>query len=165
MAWDLCAPARCGRDRKGRRPSRRTCGGRFRGPRRRIYQHVATATATAAFGTITDALVAELRAVIADLRQHRDHWREQAQRLALPKPPEPKPADELVAADKAAMVAAVGGLREKGRRLGSMPTPSQAWGWRGKSSSLGTQLFAIKQPNRKAEKGARRALFRCRPQE
>ena len=38
----------------------------------------------------TDALVAELRAVIADLRHDRDHWREQAQRLALPKPPEPK---------------------------------------------------------------------------
>jgi excisionase family DNA binding protein len=36
----------------------------------------------------TDALVAELRGVIADLRQDRDHWREQAQRLALlaPKP-------------------------------------------------------------------------------
>jgi excisionase family DNA binding protein len=34
------------------------------------------------------ALVAELRAVIADLRQDRDHWREQAQRLALPKPAE-----------------------------------------------------------------------------
>ena len=31
-----------------------------------------------------DALVAELRAVIADLRQDRDQWREQAQRLALP---------------------------------------------------------------------------------
>jgi hypothetical protein len=31
----------------------------------------------------TDALVAELRAVIADLRQDRDQWREQAQRLAL----------------------------------------------------------------------------------
>ena len=31
----------------------------------------------------TDALVAELRAVIADLRQDRDHWREQAQRLVL----------------------------------------------------------------------------------
>ena len=39
----------------------------------------------------TDALVAELRAVIADLRQDRDHWREQAQRLALPKPPDPAP--------------------------------------------------------------------------
>jgi len=46
----------------------------------------------------TDALVAELRAVIADLRQDRDHWREQAQRLALPKPPEPKPLDALAAA-------------------------------------------------------------------
>jgi hypothetical protein len=38
----------------------------------------------------TDALVAELRGVIADLRQDRDHWREQAQRLALPKPAEAK---------------------------------------------------------------------------
>lgn len=33
-----------------------------------------------------DALVAELRAVIADLRADRDHWRDQAQRLALPAP-------------------------------------------------------------------------------
>jgi hypothetical protein len=33
-----------------------------------------------------DALVAELRAVIADLRSDRDAWREQAQRLALPAP-------------------------------------------------------------------------------
>jgi excisionase family DNA binding protein len=40
----------------------------------------------------TDALVAELRAVIADLRQDRDQWREQAQRLALPSMPEHKPA-------------------------------------------------------------------------
>jgi len=48
-----------------------------------------------AVAAATDALVAELRAVIADLRQDRDHWREQAQRLALPKPPEPKPADTL----------------------------------------------------------------------
>jgi hypothetical protein len=32
----------------------------------------------------TDTLVAELRAVITDLRQDRDAWREQAQRLALP---------------------------------------------------------------------------------
>jgi len=39
----------------------------------------------------TDALVAELRAVIADLRQDRDHWREQAQRLALPAP---KPGEQ-----------------------------------------------------------------------
>jgi excisionase family DNA binding protein len=42
----------------------------------------------------TDALVAELRGVITDLRQDRDHWREQAQRLALlaPKPVEHPPA-------------------------------------------------------------------------
>ena len=42
----------------------------------------------------TDALVAELRGLIADLRQDRDHWREQAQRLALlaPKPVERPPA-------------------------------------------------------------------------
>ena len=41
----------------------------------------------------TDALVAELRAVIADLRQDRDQWREQAQRLALPAP---RPAEPPV---------------------------------------------------------------------
>ena len=42
----------------------------------------------------TDALVSELRSVIADSRQDRDHWREQAQRLALlaPKPVEHPPA-------------------------------------------------------------------------
>ena len=34
----------------------------------------------------TDALVAQLHRVIDDLRQDRDQWREQAQRLALPKP-------------------------------------------------------------------------------
>jgi hypothetical protein len=38
----------------------------------------------------TDALVAELRSVIADLRQDRDAWREQAQRLALPSPGAPQ---------------------------------------------------------------------------
>lgn len=32
---------------------------------------------------VADALVAELRAVIADLRSDRDHWRTQAQQLAL----------------------------------------------------------------------------------
>jgi hypothetical protein len=37
----------------------------------------------------TDALVAELRGVIADLRADRDAWREQAQRLALPAPRRP----------------------------------------------------------------------------
>jgi hypothetical protein len=37
-----------------------------------------------------DALVAELRGVIADLRADRDHWRDhQAQRLALPAPRRP----------------------------------------------------------------------------
>jgi hypothetical protein len=40
----------------------------------------------------TDALVAELRTVIADLRADRDAWRNQAQRFALPKPePELEP--------------------------------------------------------------------------
>jgi hypothetical protein len=34
----------------------------------------------------SDVLVAELRAVIADLRQDRDAWRDQAQRLSLAKP-------------------------------------------------------------------------------
>ena len=43
--------------------------------------------------------MAELRAVIADLREDRDNRREQAQRLALPKPPEaePTPVDALAA--------------------------------------------------------------------
>jgi DNA-binding MurR/RpiR family transcriptional regulator len=41
----------------------------------------------------TDALVAELRAVIVDLRQDRDEWRDQAKRLALAAPvPAPAPA-------------------------------------------------------------------------
>src|SRR5262245_3099329 len=35
---------------------------------------------------LADALVSEPRAVIADLRSDRDHWREQAQRLALGAP-------------------------------------------------------------------------------
>jgi hypothetical protein len=39
--------------------------------------------------TATDVLVLELRRVIEDLRSDRDHWRDQAERLALPKP-EPK---------------------------------------------------------------------------
>src|SRR3954447_25767385 len=34
----------------------------------------------------TEALIAELHRVIDDLRQDRDEWREQAQRLALPMP-------------------------------------------------------------------------------
>jgi hypothetical protein len=47
-----------------------------------------------AAGRTTDALVAELRAVIADLRQDRDEWREQAKRLALAAPvPAPAPVD------------------------------------------------------------------------
>jgi hypothetical protein len=46
----------------------------------------------------TDALVAELRAVIADLRQDRDEWRDQAKRLALAAPV-PVPATAPVAAD------------------------------------------------------------------
>jgi len=37
----------------------------------------------------SDALIAELRGVIADLRQDRDQWREVAQRLALPAPEKP----------------------------------------------------------------------------
>ena len=39
---------------------------------------------TPATDAATDALIAELRGVIADLRADRDVWREQAQRLALP---------------------------------------------------------------------------------
>ena len=57
----------------------------------RIFPPVADAAAStdavprhAVPDAATDALVAELRAVIADLRQDRDQWREQAQRLALP---------------------------------------------------------------------------------
>jgi hypothetical protein len=56
--------------------------------------------------TATDALVAELRAVIADLRRDRDAWREQAERLSLitsapPKasgdaPPQPEQARTTV---------------------------------------------------------------------
>ena len=49
------------------------------------------AAAIAAAGAAIDPPVAELRCIIADLRQDRDHWREQAQRLSLPKPPEPAP--------------------------------------------------------------------------
>lgn len=44
------------------------------------------APADSAPDSAVDALVLELRAVIADLRQDRDQWREQAQRLALPAP-------------------------------------------------------------------------------
>jgi hypothetical protein len=58
--------------------------------------HRATPDAT------TDVLVATLRQTIEDLRRdrddaraERDHWRDQAQRLALPKPkPEPEPEPE-----------------------------------------------------------------------
>ena len=41
----------------------------------------------------TDALVAELRAQLAEMRSQRDAWQGIAERLALsaPKPPEPKP--------------------------------------------------------------------------
>jgi hypothetical protein len=49
------------------------------------------ATTATQLGATTDALVAELRAVIADLRRDRDAWREafeNAQRL-LPPPPQP----------------------------------------------------------------------------
>jgi excisionase family DNA binding protein len=42
----------------------------------------------------TDALVAELRAQLAEMRSQRDAWQGIAERLALgaPKPPEPEPA-------------------------------------------------------------------------
>jgi hypothetical protein len=53
--------------------------------------HAPPAPPPDAAAAATDALVAELRGVIADLRQDRDHWREQAQRLALPAPPSPEP--------------------------------------------------------------------------
>jgi excisionase family DNA binding protein len=49
----------------------------------------------------TDALVAELRAQLADMRSQRDAWQGIAERLALsaPRPPEPepKPAEALPA--------------------------------------------------------------------
>jgi hypothetical protein len=41
----------------------------------------------------TDVLVAELRAVIADLRQDRDRWREQAEHLASLQMPRHAPPD------------------------------------------------------------------------
>jgi hypothetical protein len=47
-----------------------------------------------AIDAATDALVAELRGVIADLRTDRDAWREQAQRLSLPAPKPPAPPVE-----------------------------------------------------------------------
>ena len=60
---------------------------------RRIFPPAAAAAASpealprhASPDAAADALVAELRAVIADLRQDRDQWREQAQRLVLPAP-------------------------------------------------------------------------------
>ena len=39
----------------------------------------------------TDALVAELRTMLADIRADRDHWRGMAERLALPAPTPAKP--------------------------------------------------------------------------
>src|SRR6516165_4904841 len=52
----------------------------------RSEDHTWAAPRDAPADAATDALVRELRGVIADLRQDRDHWREQAQRLALPVP-------------------------------------------------------------------------------
>jgi hypothetical protein len=37
----------------------------------------------------TNALVAELRGMLADVRADRDRWRDMAERLSLPKPAEP----------------------------------------------------------------------------
>jgi hypothetical protein len=45
----------------------------------------------------TDALVAELRSVIADLRRDRDNWQEIAQRLALPATRQTAAADPIPA--------------------------------------------------------------------
>jgi excisionase family DNA binding protein len=46
-----------------------------------------------------DALIAELRAQLAEMRSQRDAWQGIAERLALsaPKPPESKPVDALAA--------------------------------------------------------------------
>jgi hypothetical protein len=51
----------------------------------------AAAQETAQRDALADALVTELRGVIADLRQDRDHWREafQAQQRLLPTPEQP----------------------------------------------------------------------------
>lgn len=53
----------------------------------RVFPPVEASSAAVPQHASTDALVAELRAVIADLRQDRDAWRAQAERLALPVPP------------------------------------------------------------------------------
>jgi hypothetical protein len=45
--------------------------------------NTSAAPQAAHYDAATDALVAELRAVIADLRRDRDAWRDQAERLAL----------------------------------------------------------------------------------
>jgi hypothetical protein len=54
-----------------------------------------TATAAMQRDAMADALVAELRAVIADLRQDRDRWREafERQQRALPMPAQPGATD------------------------------------------------------------------------
>jgi len=65
----------------------------------RVFPALALARTTGQQDATADALVTELRALIADLRQDRDHWhgeatqwREQAQHL-LPKMQQPAPAE------------------------------------------------------------------------
>ncbi|HEY1885393.1 MAG TPA: hypothetical protein VGG86_04975 [Roseiarcus sp.] len=66
--------------------AQRTEGNTTATPRDAPADAAATAALKSERDAAADALVAELRGVNADLRQDRDHWREQAQRLALPAP-------------------------------------------------------------------------------
>jgi hypothetical protein len=74
-----------------------------------------SAPASAQRDAMADALVAELRAVIADLRADRDHWREAFERAqrALPMPMQPGATDE--ATEKAAETAPFSRLRRAWR--------------------------------------------------
>jgi ABC-type amino acid transport substrate-binding protein len=61
----------------------------------RLYPPVAAPEANAVAvpkDATPDALVAELRAQLAEMRQQRDAWQGIAERLALPKPQAPPPA-------------------------------------------------------------------------
>ena len=73
----------------------------------------------------TDALVAELRAVIADLRRDRDAWRDQAERLALATSAPPRASSDATPQPEQARTAVP--------TIGPKPTgPSslrRAWRW------------------------------------
>jgi hypothetical protein len=73
-------------------------------------------SATAQRDAMADALVAELRAVIADLRQDRDRWREafERQQRALPMPAQPGETSE--ATERVAETAGVSRWRRAWRR-------------------------------------------------